>query len=163
LYVRPFAFGAPTGGNAPCLNMVGTLSTISSHYKIEKQDSGNVLPIHCKEKQNRNAQSANCLPVTKSKHGILEGLKKLQWNNIRKGEDTVPFDVSSKYFCERHVSDHNREEIDKKRERGKPLIEKTTMSPELEIKEKEDEFWKFTQLSLRLQEVEVEKRGEYRV
>ncbi|KRY06174.1 hypothetical protein T12_1770, partial [Trichinella patagoniensis] len=41
LYVRPFAFGAPTGGNAPCLNMVGTLSTISSHYKIEKQDSGN--------------------------------------------------------------------------------------------------------------------------
>ncbi|KRY17650.1 hypothetical protein T12_13650 [Trichinella patagoniensis] len=36
-----FAFGAPTGGNAPCSNMFGTLSTISSHYKIKKQDSGN--------------------------------------------------------------------------------------------------------------------------
>ncbi|KRX16518.1 hypothetical protein T07_9939, partial [Trichinella nelsoni] len=43
-----------------------TPSTISSHYKIEKQDSGNVSPIHCKEKQNGNAQSANCLPVTKT-------------------------------------------------------------------------------------------------
>ncbi|KRZ97280.1 hypothetical protein T08_13743 [Trichinella sp. T8] len=41
LYLRPFAFGAPTGGNAPCSNMFGTLSTISSHYKIKKQDSGN--------------------------------------------------------------------------------------------------------------------------
>ncbi|KRX80589.1 hypothetical protein T06_1416, partial [Trichinella sp. T6] len=41
LYLTPLAFGAPTGGNAPCLNMFGTLSTISSHYKIKKQDSGN--------------------------------------------------------------------------------------------------------------------------
>ncbi|KRX36367.1 hypothetical protein T05_16184 [Trichinella murrelli] len=40
LYLTPFAFGAPTGGNAPCSN-IGTLSTISSHYKIKKQDSCN--------------------------------------------------------------------------------------------------------------------------
>ncbi|KRX62146.1 hypothetical protein T09_13681 [Trichinella sp. T9] len=41
LYLTPLAFGAPTGGNALCLNMFGTLSTISSHYKIKKQDSDN--------------------------------------------------------------------------------------------------------------------------
>ncbi|KRZ91490.1 hypothetical protein T08_13164, partial [Trichinella sp. T8] len=41
LYLTPLAFGAPTCGNAPCLNMFGTLSTISSYYKIKKQDSGN--------------------------------------------------------------------------------------------------------------------------
>ncbi|KRY57576.1 hypothetical protein T03_5043 [Trichinella britovi] len=42
LYLTPLAFGAPTGGNALCLNMFGTLSTISSHYKIKKQDSDSV-------------------------------------------------------------------------------------------------------------------------
>ncbi|KRX24046.1 hypothetical protein T07_8151 [Trichinella nelsoni] len=34
LYLTPLAFSAPTGGNAPCKNMFGMLSTISNHYKI---------------------------------------------------------------------------------------------------------------------------------
>ncbi|KRY57071.1 hypothetical protein T03_2184 [Trichinella britovi] len=46
LYLTHLAFGAATGGNAPCSNMFGTLSTISSHYKIKKQDSCNDMFIY---------------------------------------------------------------------------------------------------------------------
>ncbi|KRZ50184.1 hypothetical protein T02_16099, partial [Trichinella nativa] len=79
LYLRPFAFGAPTGGNAPCSNMFGTLSTILSHYKIKKEDSGNGQQC-CQSTAMRNkmgnAQSANCLPVNKSM-ASWRSLKKL--------------------------------------------------------------------------------------
>ncbi|KRX71707.1 hypothetical protein T06_515, partial [Trichinella sp. T6] len=92
LYLTPFAFGAPTGGNAPCSNMFGTLSTISSHYKIKKQDSGNgqkrrarlrlsqkliyrhvirLLPIHCNVKQNVKCTKCELSPCHQNFfHGV---------------------------------------------------------------------------------------------
>ncbi|XP_003379115.1 parathymosin [Trichinella spiralis] len=74
------------------------------------------VSIHCKKKQNGNAQSVNYHPVTKSKHNILEVPEETDCNGIT-SVNIVPVAVSSKYFCERHVSDHNLK-IEKSRKKN---------------------------------------------
>ncbi|KRZ81382.1 hypothetical protein T08_13190, partial [Trichinella sp. T8] len=49
---------------------LGGVTSVIFRYSVQifchtKTCSSTVSPIHCKEKQNGNAQSANCLPVTK--------------------------------------------------------------------------------------------------
>ncbi|KRZ90798.1 hypothetical protein T08_13315 [Trichinella sp. T8] len=83
------------------------LSTISNYYKIEEQNSGNGhgvtsvifrhgVHIFCHMKtcyrqfcqstamrnKTGNAQSANCLPINKSKHGILEVPEETDYSGI---------------------------------------------------------------------------------
>ncbi|KRX32893.1 hypothetical protein T05_4357, partial [Trichinella murrelli] len=142
LYLTPLAFGAPTGGNALCLNIFGTLSTISSHYKIKKQDSGNdsvanplqgetmgmqkvrIVSLSTKgvskqdgivevpeETWNNNCKQEDVAVKIKTRHGILEVPEATDCSGItsvnKKSRQVNPVAVSSKYFCERHVSDHN--------------------------------------------------------
>ncbi|KRX71749.1 hypothetical protein T06_7124 [Trichinella sp. T6] len=83
LYLTHFAFGFPTGGNAPCSNMWLTASTrererrcsgvtsVIFRYGVHIFCHTKTVPIHCNEKHNGKCTlcervSANCLPVNKS-------------------------------------------------------------------------------------------------
>ncbi|KRZ47455.1 hypothetical protein T02_1825 [Trichinella nativa] len=98
--------------------------------------------------------------VINGKHGILEVPEPTDCSGItsvnKKSRQVNPVAVSSKYFCERHVSDHNLrsrriEESQIKKNRKEDLDERGTGPG--------PEFWTCAHYRPNLWEVEVEERS----
>ncbi|KRX40405.1 hypothetical protein T05_4612 [Trichinella murrelli] len=97
------------------------LSTISSYYKIKKQDS--VLPIRCNEKQNGKSTKCELSPCQQKGVSKQDGIVEVPEETDCSGITSVKKKIS---FLSLITISRSRRRDDKKRTGRKPLKEKTT-------------------------------------